>query len=193
MFDSHVCKGVRYSAGLELLEGRVRSACRSYLESLRQQVSKRFGVLVNTYFPLLDLVSSHGTPAFLQFLQGCSSITLQRIRRELQILQAFFARDRTRADALGVSEFGEDMLTILGGTDSRQYKINATSKKNPALRTQPQGNPPPLSEFCTSGDGCGCCFDVVAEAQETRGPEASAPKSCIFPGVHYVPYFEQRL
>lgn len=69
----------------------------------------------NAYFPRLDFINSHGTPAVLQFLQGCSSITLQRIRRELQTLHAFFARDRTRTVALGVSGFAEDMVFETAG------------------------------------------------------------------------------
>ena len=41
-------------------------------------------------------MSSQGTSADLQFLHGCSSITLHRTRRELHALHAFFARDRGR-------------------------------------------------------------------------------------------------
>jgi hypothetical protein len=41
-------------------------------------------------------MSSQGTSAVLQFLHGCSSITLHRTRRELHVLHAFFARDRGR-------------------------------------------------------------------------------------------------
>jgi hypothetical protein len=79
------------------------------------------------YFPRLDFINSQGTSASLQFLQGCSSITLQRIRRELQILQAFFACSRTRVVPPGVSGFADDMFV-----DSRIY--GRTIRSNAAVQ-----------------------------------------------------------
>jgi hypothetical protein len=49
-----------------------------------------------TDFPRRDWISSHDAFVLLQFLHGCSSIALQRTRRLLQALQAFFARNRSR-------------------------------------------------------------------------------------------------
>ena len=56
-------------------------------------------------------------------------MTLQRIRRELQILQAFFARDRTRDVAPGVSGFAEDILTVLELLDSRRDEANCALQR----------------------------------------------------------------
>jgi hypothetical protein len=57
-------------------------------------------------------MSSHVTSAVLQFLQGCSSITLHRTRLELQALHAFFARDRIRPLTVSEVEFVGMMLII---------------------------------------------------------------------------------
>ena len=54
-----------------------------------------------TYFPRLDWINSHGTSEILQFLHGCSSMTLHRIRLLLQVLHAFFARDRALVEVTG--------------------------------------------------------------------------------------------
>ena len=52
------------------------------------------GLGSSTYFPRLEFISSQGTSAVLQFLHGCSSITLHLTRLKLQDLHAFFARTR---------------------------------------------------------------------------------------------------
>lgn len=53
----------------------------------------RLGVINATHLPLLDGSTSQETPASAQLVHGCTSITSHRTRRELQTVQACFARD----------------------------------------------------------------------------------------------------
>lgn len=48
----------------------------------------------DTYLPRLEGTTWQSTRAIVQLSQGCDSVTLQRTRRELHSLQAFFARTR---------------------------------------------------------------------------------------------------
>jgi hypothetical protein len=70
-----------------------------------ERIADLRGFGIPTYFPRLDFMSSQGISAVLQFLQGCSSITLHRTRLELQVLHAFFARDRGRPFTESAVEF----------------------------------------------------------------------------------------
>jgi hypothetical protein len=79
---------------------------------------------ISTYFPRFDFMSSQGISAVLQFLHGCSSITLHRTRRELQALQAFFARDRGRPLAVCVELL--DMLLVSQGAPRHRLGILAS-------------------------------------------------------------------
>ena len=78
---AHICRGVNWSV----------------FRALKSQLNL-------TYFPRRDCISSQGTSEALQFLHGCSSMTLHRIRRLLHVLQAFFARDRTLVATTGFVE-----------------------------------------------------------------------------------------
>lgn len=63
----------------------------------------------STYLPLLDGSTSQGTPASAQFVQGCTSMTSQRTRRELQTVQACFARAFLADDAASCADGDGDV------------------------------------------------------------------------------------
>lgn len=68
---------------------------------------------LKAYLPRRDGSTSQGTPASAQFVHGCTSITSQRTRRELQTVQACFARAFFADDAASLADGDGDVICEL--------------------------------------------------------------------------------